>query len=68
METGYLQHRLKGRGSRRKLNDVLLRKAGCVVRLYLDSDRVKFRGVTEEVGEIHLCRQLGRRAEHQLHL
>ena len=51
-ETRYLQQRLKGRGSRRRLNDVVIRRDGHVARLYqeesmlrrIDSDglRVKF--------------------------
>ena len=55
-ETRYLQQRLKGRGSRRRLNDVVVRRGGHVARLLqeesmlrrIDSDglRVKFSGVS----------------------
>ena len=55
-ETRYLQQRLKGRGSRRRLNDVVVRRGGHVARLLqeesmlkrIDSDglRVKFNGVS----------------------
>ena len=54
-ETRYLQQRLKGRGSRRRLNDVVIRRDGHVARLHqeesllkrIDSDglRVKFSSV-----------------------
>ena len=84
-----LQQRLKGRGSRRRLNDVVIRRGGHVARLLqeesmlkrIDSDglRVKFNGVSgctsrqfcrelEEVGEIHLRRQLECKAEHSMHI
>ena len=55
-ETRYLQQRLKGRGSRRRLNDVVIRRGGHVARLHqeesllkrIDSDglRVKFSSVS----------------------
>lgn len=55
-ETRYLQQRLKGHGSRRRLNDVVIRRGGHVARLLqeesvlkrIDSDglRVKFSGVS----------------------
>ena len=55
-DTRYLQQRLKGRGSRRRLNDVVIRRGGHVARLQqeesllkrIDSDglRVKFSGVS----------------------
>ena len=55
-ETRYLQQRLKGRGSRRRLNDFVVRRGGHVARLQqeesllkrIDSDglRVKFSGVS----------------------
>lgn len=75
--------------SRRRLNDVIIRRGGHVARLQqeesllkrIDSDglRVKFSSISsctsrqfrrelEEVGVIHLCRQLECRAEHGLHI
>ena len=40
-ETRYLQYRLKGRGSRRRLNDVLVRKGGHVARLYQEENMLR---------------------------
>ena len=40
-ETRYLQERIKGRGSRRKLNDIVIRYEGQVARLQQDESRMK---------------------------
>ena len=40
-ETRYLQERIKGRGSRRKLNDIVVRYEGQVARLQQDESRLK---------------------------
>ena len=40
-ETRYLQYRLKGRGSRRRLNDILIKKGGQVARLYQEESMLK---------------------------
>ena len=40
-ETRYLQERIKGRGSRRKLNDIIVRCDGQVARLQQDESRLK---------------------------
>ena len=40
-ETRYLQERIKGRGSRRKLNDIVIRYEGQVARLQQDESRLK---------------------------
>ena len=88
-ETRYLQEKVKGRGSRRRLNDVLVRVHGQVARLQQDESsqrridthglKVKFLGITgctsrqfrrelEDVGEIHLCRQIECGVEHGMHV
>ena len=40
-ETRYLQEKIKGRGSRRKLNDIVVRHEGHVARLQQDESRLK---------------------------
>ena len=88
-ETRYLQEKVKGRGSRRRLNDVLVRVRGQVARLQQDESsqrridthglKVKFLSITgctsrqfrrelEEIGEIHLCRQVECGVEHGMHV
>lgn len=88
-ETRYLQEKVKGRGSRRRLNDVLIRVHGQVARLQQDESsqrridthglKVKFLGITgctsrqfrrelEDIGEIHLCRQVECGVEHGMHV
>ena len=88
-ETRYLQEKVKGRGSRRRLNDVLIRVRGQVARLQQDESsqrridthglKVKFLSITgctsrqfrrelEDVGEIHLCRQVECGVEHGMHV
>ena len=88
-ETRYLQEKVKGRGSRRRLNDVLVRVHGQVARLQQDESsqrridthglKVKFLGITgctsrqfrrelEDIGEIHLCRQVECGVEHGMHV
>ena len=88
-ETRYLQEKVKGRGSRRRLNDVLVRVRGQVARLQQDESsqrridthglKVKFLSITgctsrqfrrelEDIGEIHLCRQVECGVEHGMHV
>ena len=88
-ETRYLQEKVKGRGSRRRLNDVLVRVGGQVARLQQDESsqrridthglKVKFLSITgctsrqfrrelEDIGEIHLCRQMECGVEHGMHV
>ena len=88
-ETRYLQEKVKGRGSRRRLNDVVVRVRGQVARLQQDESsqrridthglKVKFLSITgctsrqfrrelEDVGEVHLCRQVECGVEHGMHV